>query len=138
MKPRFFVVCAFVFALCGCATLSQGDRTILAQHNVSPALSGKMAHGEPLAVSDVIELSGKGLPAPFIIHYLRSTETSYPLTVDDVSRLKMAGVSPDVINYLLATPSVYGPPRGPYPPPFPYDPYYYSDTFGPYYHFHRW
>jgi len=138
MKSRFFVVCAFVFALSGCATLNHDDRVILGQHNVSPALYDKMAHDEPLAVPDVIELSRKGLPVPFIIHYLRSTEASHPLTVDDVSRLKQAGVSPDVINYLLATPSIYGPPRYPYPPPFPYDPYYYSDTFGPYYHFHRW
>lgn len=138
MKRLAFALWVFVFALSGCATLDHDDRLVLAEHNVSPPLYEKMKHGEPLAVPDIIELWSKGLPGPFIIRYVRETEASYRLTVDDVSELKEAGVSPDVINYLLATPPVYGPAVYPYPAPFPYDPYYYSDPFGPYHHFHHW
>jgi hypothetical protein len=152
MKWSIINVVGLTLVLCGCATLNQGDRMILQQHNVSPALYDRMAHGVPLAVPDMIELTKKGLPASFIIHYLRSTEASYLLTSKDVSELKKGGVSLDVINYLLATPSIYGPRRypyypppyysSPYPPPYPYDPYYYGypQAFisGPYHHWHHW
>lgn len=138
MRRPFLAVCIAALALCACETLSHDDRVVLGRHDITPALSAKMSHGEPLAVADVVELTQKGLPAAFILRYLRSTEASYTLTVDDVSRLKAAAVNPDVINYLLATPSLYGPHVYPYPPPFPYDGYYYSDPFGPYHHFHRW
>ncbi len=128
------MVCAFI--LSACATLNDNDRAALERHSVSPALTARMSHGEPLAVPDIIELSRKGLPASFIIHYLRSTQAPYSLKVDDVTQLKNAGVSPDVINYLLATPAAYSPPN-PYPPPFPPDPYYYSNPFVPGYPMHH-
>jgi len=140
MKKPLPALLACLLVLSGCATLDQNDRMALARHNASPALTARMAHGEPLAVPDIIELSKKGLPSLFIIRYLRSTETAYPLTVDDVSQLKNAGVSSDVINYLLSTPSIYSPRPylNPYPPPFPYDSYYYTDPFGPRYRMHHW
>jgi len=102
-------------ALSGCATLKPDERALLLEHNVSPETFDRMRYNEPLTVPDIIELSKRGVPVPFIIHYLRRTETSYPLSPSDITELKNAGVSPDVVNYLLATPSIYSPQRYPYP-----------------------
>jgi len=132
-------------ALSGCATLKPDERALLLEHNVSPETFDRMRYNEPLTVPDIIELSKRGVPVPFIIHYLRRTETSYPLSPSDITELKNAGVSPDVVNYLLATPSIYSPQRYPYPyypPPYSYGPYYYDYppviVSGPYDRWHHW
>ena len=132
-----FVSCLLALLICGCATLDSGDRLVLREHNVAPALQDKMAHGVPLSVVDVIELTRDGLPGPFIIHYLQGTEAPYPLRVQDIAAMKEAGVSPDVINYMLSTPGFYRPPVYAYPGSFPYDPYYYGDPYWADHHYHH-
>jgi len=72
-----------------------------------------MRHHEPLTLDDIIELSRKGAPAPFIIHYLRPTYFVYKLAPSDFARLKSANVNDDVIRYLASTPSQFAPSSAP-------------------------
>jgi len=118
IKFSFLIALLAMSLLTGCTTLNQRDRDMLGQHHVSPELYEQMLHKEPLALSDIIELSRKQLPPRFIIEYLDSTRASYHLKRSDVTRLKKAGVSQDVIDYLLESAPLYGP-----------EPYYYSPTF---------
>jgi hypothetical protein len=101
-----------------------------------------MLHQEPVDLADIVELSHGGLPPPFIIHYLRDTYFVYHLQTEDVLQLRKAGVSKDVIDYLLATPAMYAPGV---PPLYPYGPYDYGyGYYGapvypyPYGRYHRW
>ncbi len=93
--------------LAGCATLNEADRDVLRQHRVSPGLYAKMTHREALALPDVMELAERRVPAPFTVRYLRSTVSVYRLKSDDVVLLRKSGVSPQVIDYMLATPTLY-------------------------------
>ena len=137
--PILVAMCAVVF--CSCATLPQRDRGRLLGHGVGGALYEKMLHEEPVSLAEIVDLSRRRLPAPFIIDYLASTYYVYDLKSDDVLELKRAGVSRDVIDYMLSTPSRFSPQAAPLW--YPYRPFDYS-FYGPpiYYsprgHFHRW
>ena len=115
-------ICLFT----GCATLSQSDSYLLQEHHVSPALYERMSHKDFLSLSDIIELSQKKVPSTFIIHYVWSIAAVYHLTGSDITRLKKAGVSKEVIDYLVGTAAAYGPrPYGYYySRPVYADPYY--------------
>jgi len=121
--------------LAGCAHISRPERNTLVAHCVSPSLTERMVRGEVLSLSDVIELSTRDVPPQLTINYLYSTRAVYNLDKSALARLNKARVSQDVINYLLETPSLFGPrpyygPRY-YAAPYPYyyDPYY---PWGPY------
>jgi len=137
MKYFHFIFAALAIGFfTGCATLSQSDSYLLQEHHVSPALYERMSHKDFLAFSDIIELSQRQLPPSFIIHYLWSIQAVYHLSGSDVSRLKKAGVSKEVIDYMLGTAAVYAP-RGyyyarPYGDPYYAAPYPYGYGYGGY------
>jgi hypothetical protein len=113
-----FVLCCL---LPGCATLNQSDRDLLRKHRVSAELYARMLHRESLSLADVLELSEKRVPVPFVVRYLRSTVAVYRLSSDDVVQLRRAGVNAQIIDYMLATPSLYAPMHDPFwyaPDPF--------------------
>jgi len=62
-----------LLSVAGCSTLTPRDRRILLSHEVSQSLYQKMEHHEPLTLSEIVELSHRGVPGPFIVHYLRPT-----------------------------------------------------------------
>jgi hypothetical protein len=129
--PIIAVLCALAFG--GCSSLNHSDRSLLQAHGVGGPLYDKMMHGEPLELADIIRLSHKGLPPPFIISYLRDTYFVYHLKPSDVQDLQRAGVAREVVDYLMATPGMYAPripPVYPYGPYGPYDSGYYG--YGPY------
>jgi len=105
----FFLTCA----LAGCASLHHHDLRFIGAHNISGSLYTKMSHHEPLTVDEIIELWRKGIPGPFIVHYLKPTYYVYKLSGSDVVRLRAAGVDEGVTNYLLATPGLYSPTYAP-------------------------
>ena len=114
--PRYFLfalVVAGVLAMAGCSTLTPGDRRMLLSHEVSQALYRKMQHHEPLTLAEIVELTHRGVPGPFIVHYLRPTYFVYQLTPGDVSMLRKEGVEDGVIRYLAATPTLFSPQRAP-------------------------
>jgi len=121
MKYLHFATALLLTGLAGCATPNRTDRYLLQEHNVPPALYARMTHKEALALTDIIELSREHLAPGFIVHYLSSTYAVYRLDTQDVTRLRQAKVSQEVIDYLQATPSMYGPRY------YPYGPYYYGD-----------
>ena len=118
MKTSLLPWAAAALFLAGCATLSDPERNVLRQHRVSAQLYAKMEHRERISLPDVMELSEKRVPPPFILSYLRSTYAVYRLTSDDVIVLRNAGVNRQVIDYLLATPTIFAP---------SYDPWWYAD-----------
>jgi hypothetical protein len=137
-SPRFFLLLLIPVLLAGCETINSRDREVLRDHNVPQDVFDKMLYGDPLSLDDVITLSQRGVPPGLIIHYIDETDTAYRLRKADVKQLRSAGVSEQVISYMLSTCPPYGPvgyPGGyPYPPPYPYPygPYYYgADYYGP-------
>jgi len=136
--------CSLLVLLCvaGCATLNRTDRYYLQDHSVPPVLYTHMLHGEPLSLGEIATLSQHHVSAGFIIHYLNDTGAVYRLSTDDVMRLRQEGVSREVIDYLLDTPSLYAPRPYVYGGPwYPAD-FYYGAYCGPAWHScghpHRW
>lgn len=133
MKSLYLIFAALAFGLLtGCATLHEGDRYLLQEHHVSPSLYARMLHGEPLSLSDVIELSQRQVPPDFIVHYLWTSYAVYHLSSTDISNLRKAGVSKQVIDYMLASGPMYAPrPYSYYGAPGYYAPYpYYPYGYG--------
>lgn len=143
MKQRLFsysLACALaLFVFAGCASIDRNERKILVAHNVSPAIYDRMMRGEILTLSDIIELSQRQVPPPLIIRYLQSTRAIYALDKAGLARLNKAKVSQEIINYLLDTPTLFGPreypapyyvarPYYPHPVYYPYYPYYYGPS----------
>jgi len=106
---HLLAIAAAIGLLAGCATLNQNDQALLQQHHVSPALYSRMVHEDPLALSDIVELTQRQLSPDFIVYYLSSTRAAYRLSQRDISNLRKAGVSKQVIDYLLSTPARYAP-----------------------------
>jgi hypothetical protein len=119
---KFALLLSILAFLTGCATLSTTDRQLLAQHRVPPPLYNRMTHREPLTVPDIIELSQRQVPPQFILRYLDETDTSLRLSRADVTRMRKAGVSSKVIDYILDTapPVVSGRYSDDYYGPYPY------------------
>lgn len=113
--PRFLFVLSLVlaFVLTGCTTLNRRDQRLLDSYGVSGPTYDKMQHHEPLTLDDVTYLSQRGVPGPFIVHYLRPTYVVYNLSGGDVARLRQAKVEEGVIRYLQATPAMFSPSRMP-------------------------
>jgi len=113
MSRRLLALLTLTFAFSGCTTLSTRDRNLLQDHGVSAAVYNKMSHHEPLTLDDIIELSHRGVPGAFIVHYLQPTYVVYKLSPDDATRLRQQGVAEGVMRYLLATPAMYSPRNAP-------------------------
>src|SRR5688500_17026766 len=61
----------------------------------------KTQRGAQLTFADIQDLARHGVPDDVTLAYLRSTGMGYHLTTDDFDRLRTAGVSDRVLNYLL-------------------------------------
>lgn len=115
--------------------MNRSERATLLQHNVNPAVYDRMVRGDVLTLSDIIELSQRQVPGRLVIHYLYSTRAVYSLDKESLARLRKGGVPQNIIDYLLDTPSLFGP-RYVVPDPYyaygPYDyPYpYYAPVYG--------
>ena len=102
MNRSILTILALVLTFTGCSSLSNQDRTTLQSHGVSGDLYDKMQRHEPIDVEDVITLSQKGLTGLFIVHYLEMAHMRYRVSVEDVARMRQAGVSEGVVSYLAA------------------------------------
>jgi len=83
------------------AALDEQDRKIMESR--SPRTVQRMDRGEPLTVTDIINLSQGGVSDDTIIRYIRETRTSYSLNQAQIKRMQRAGVSQRVINYMVNT-----------------------------------
>jgi hypothetical protein len=113
-----------LFTACGLSDQQKADYQAVQRSGVSPATYDKMLHGDALALVDIENLSRAHVNDGVILRYLRDQGTIYTLNSGDVARLKKAGVSDSIIDYMLQTARAYGP-GGPdfYPYPYPYGPY---------------
>ncbi len=136
MKLRFLFLIAATALLsaCGLSDQQKADYAAVQRAGVSPAIYDKMMHSDPLSISDVCSLSRAGVSDGIIIRYIRDQGTIYTLNSGDFDRLKHAGVSSSVIDFMAQT-GYAGYPYGPYPygpyGPYPYGPYGGYPYYGP-------
>jgi hypothetical protein len=81
------------------AGLDQHDRTIMEKS--SPRTVDRIDKQEPLTINDVIKLSQGGISDNTILEYMRNTQSSYRLSQTQIRRLQDAGVSEQVIHYMI-------------------------------------
>lgn len=149
MKPFRLLACILPLLLtaCGLSEQQKADYAAVQQSGVPSATYDKMIHGDALSLYDIKSLAHARVNDGVILRYLRDRGTIYTLNSADVQDLRGAGVSQSIVDYMLQTPRLYGPPSvyvgyGPgwYDPYFgPYGPYYYPPPYyGPYGHYHHW
>ncbi len=92
--PRLLSFPLVLMALCvaACAPLNHRDQNFLEGRGLPPDLHRKMLHHEPLTLDEIVGLTQKGIPGPFIVHYLRPTYYVYKLSPSDINRLRLARV----------------------------------------------
>jgi hypothetical protein len=120
------LVLPLFLAACGPTPQQTADIDAVQRSGVPAATYDKMIHDDPLALSDVEALSHAGVNDGVILRYIRNQGTIYTLNSADVVRLRHAGVSQSVIDYMLATARSY------YDYPPVYDPWY-GPWWGPWY-----
>ncbi|HEX4141466.1 MAG TPA: hypothetical protein VHY09_14045 [Candidatus Methylacidiphilales bacterium] len=124
MKLRllFLLAATVLLAACGPTAQQQADYDAVHRSGVNPAIYDKMVHGDPLSIGDICSLARAGVNEGIIIRYIRDQGTIYTISSTDYDRLKHAGVSSSVIDFMAQT-GYPGYPYGPYPYG-PYGPYY--------------
>ena len=107
MKTRYFL---FVFAAAigvlssGCATAARRNTALVAaQYGTDVFVLDKLERGARLSFVDLEELGRRGVPENVILAHLNRRDDAYRLTTAQVVRLREAGVSDGVIDYLLAS-----------------------------------
>ncbi|MCB9720994.1 MAG: hypothetical protein H6756_08960 [Candidatus Omnitrophica bacterium] len=74
---------------------------------VAGGLIGKATEGKggakQLTVTEVAEMSQKGVPGNIIIDEMRRTKSKYNLSVDQIDYLRENGVEGRVVDYMLGT-----------------------------------
>lgn len=81
------------------AYLDDQDRR--AMEKASPRTVDRMDRGDPLTLNDVIKLTHTGVDDDTIIHYMKNTNSRYNLSQSQIRRLHDAGVSRNVIDYMI-------------------------------------
>jgi hypothetical protein len=111
LMPRSFLLLLVLgLALSGCVTLNSRDRHFLESRGVtSGPIYDKMMHHEPLTADEIVELTQRGVPGRFLVHYLQPTYQVYKLSAGDVMRLRQAHAEEGLIRYLQSTPGMYSP-----------------------------
>lgn len=131
MKTRylFLVFTAGIGLLSGgCATAARRNTALVAaQYGADVSVLDKLERGARLSFADLEELGRRGVPENAILAHLNRRDDAYRLTTTQVVRLREAGVSDGVIDYLLASRE-----RRSYYPAYVYS-YGYHDAFG-----HHW
>lgn len=83
------------------SSLDDQDRESVQQQN--PRTLKRVDNGEELSVHDIISLHKAGVQDAKIIELIQKTGSRYNLTTYKIERLKNAGVSDTVINYMMNT-----------------------------------
>ena len=83
------------------AALDAQDRNKLQEN--SPSTLQKIDTNQPLSLYDVEALSKNGLRDEVIIEQIKTTNSTFHLSADQIIELKDAGVSQNVIEYMIET-----------------------------------
>jgi hypothetical protein len=144
MKTRFLLL-LLAAGLSGCATFDRTEIARVREHGVSPGVVAKLDLGKPVAPTDVIELSKRGVPDEWIIRQIDDHGVNSYITRSDVTSMRHAGVRPAVVDAMTSASrrfaeryyydrdpyfygSFYGDPFYDYYGPYPY--YGYGDGWG--------
>ena len=96
---------AILSLLTGCATaVRRTNAATAAQFGADVVVLDKLERGARLSLTDLEELGSRGVPEDVILAHLQRSNAAYRLTTSDVLRLREAGVTDRVIDYLLASP----------------------------------
>ena len=82
----------------------------------APQTYVRVDQGQPLGVADVKALARSGINDDVIISQIRNSHTVYHLSAADIIDLRDAGVSNQVIDFMINTPSSIGATSGVYAP----------------------
>jgi uncharacterized protein YcfJ len=94
--------------------MDQQQREILARQY--PQTLQRVDQGQRLTPADIKALAKSGIGDEVIISQIRNSHTVFYLNTAEIIDLRDAGVSNNVIDFMINTPSLYPPPRM-YPPP---------------------
>jgi outer membrane lipoprotein SlyB len=90
----------------------------------APQTYVRVDQGQPLTVADVKALARAGVNEGVIINQIRASHTVYHLSAADIVDLRDSGVTDNVLNYMISTPTTAGAvvstvviPQAPPPPP---------------------
>lgn len=72
----------------------------------APQTYARVEQGKPLSISDIKALAEAGVGDQVIISQIRNSHTVYHLSASDIIDLHNAGVSGNVINFMINTPSL--------------------------------
>jgi hypothetical protein len=102
-KAWALAVCCLLLAGCGTSAQEKADLTSVQGSGVDSATYDKMLHGDELGVADVCALERAHVDEGVILRYLREHGTVYVLSSHDISRLKTAGASQSLVDYMQRT-----------------------------------
>lgn len=85
----------------------------------APQTYVRVEQGQPLGLADVKAMSRAGVGDDVIISQIRNTHTAYRLSAADIIDLHNSGVSQKVIDFMINTPNMVGPPSAATAPPQP-------------------
>jgi hypothetical protein len=114
MTERLFRLCCLAVPalwLSACASTPQVDPavpTALSSRGVDQVTTNKVRQGWALDYDDLVNLVEKQVPTHIIISYLQSTQKAYNFTNSQIERLKTAGATPQLLNYLQESLGFYG------------------------------
>ena len=74
----------------------------------APQTYTRVDQNQPLAVADVKALAKTGVSDDVIINQIRNSRTVYHLSSADIIDLHQSGVSENVINFMISTPTTIG------------------------------
>jgi outer membrane lipoprotein SlyB len=74
----------------------------------APQTYVRVQQGQPLSISDVKALAESNVGDDVIINQIRNSHTVFHLSTSDIIELHNAGVSENVINFMINTPSTVG------------------------------
>ncbi len=87
-------------------SMDQEQRARLRQQ--APQTYAHLEQGQPLSLADVKALAQARVSDDVIIAQIRNSRTIYHLTAPDIIDLKNSGLSDQVINFMINTPSLLG------------------------------
>ena len=96
----FSVTVSLVLSGCGLSPQEKADLASVQKSSVPSATYDKMVHGDDLSITDVCALERAGVDDGVILRYMREHSTIYVLSTHDEARLKAAGASQSLIDFM--------------------------------------
>ncbi len=115
MKFRTVLLLSCVTAFTACSTYTDREWAVIRSRGVPAPVLRKLDIGEALLPPDILALSRSGVPDRLIIRQLEKEGVSYLITPADAQHLRSVGVSPRVMDVLVAACEEFARERTPTP-----------------------